>query len=313
MSRSGSRQSFLPKGGDFRYPFRTMSQTTARFDLQTRLAAGNAGLVYRGIDKVTRRRVALKLLIEIGLPHPLDGEALLRDAALVGRIAGNNITQLLEVIPDEEVGMVLVYEYADGLNWSVAAAERALDATQAVDIAAQFLSALAIGEALRIPHGELKPMNLVLGEIPGGRLFVWVLDWGLSAYRPEPPDDAIPWMSPERLAGAPASTEDDLFAMGACLCWLLTGTVPVAGETRAELTAAWRKFPANALAQVRPDLPAKFTRWVGTLLAANPRQRFSTVAQARQALAALDPPAPPVLPEIFRPRPKSPYSASTPV
>ena len=289
-----------------------MSQTTARFDLQTRLAVGNAGLVYRGVDKATRRRVALKLLIDTGLPHPLDGEALLRDAARVGRTAGNNIVQLLEVIPDEEVGMVLVYEYADGLNWTDAAKERRLDAAQAVDIAAQFLSALAVGEAIRVPHGELKPMNLVLGELPGGRLFVWVLDWGLAAYRPAPPDDALPWMSPERLAGAPASAEADLFAMGACLCWLLTGTVPVAGETREQLAAGWRKFPPNALAQVRPDLPAKFTRWVGTLLEANPRSRFATAAQARQALAALDPPSPPILPEIFRPRPKSPYSSVAP-
>lgn len=289
-----------------------MSQTTARFDLQTRLAAGNAGLVYRGIEKATRRRVALKLLIDTGLPHPLDGEALLRDAARIRRTAGNNIAQLLEVIPDEEVGMVLVYEYADGLNWTDAAKERRLDAAQAVDVAAQFLSALAVGEAIHVPHGELKPMNLVLGDLPGGRLLVWVLDWGLSAYRPAPPEDALPWLSPERLAGAPASTEADLFAMGACLCWLLTGTVPVAGETREQLAAGWRKFPANALAQVRPDLPARFTRWVGTLLDANPRGRFATVAQARQALATLDPPSPPVLPEIFRPRPKSPYSTVAP-
>ncbi len=286
-----------------------MSLTTERFELQTRLAAGNAGLVYRGIEKSTRRRVALKLLIETGLPFPLDGPALLRDMARVRRTAGNNIAQLLDAIADEDVGVVLVYEYADGQNWNDAAKERRLDGAQAVDIAAQLLSAIAVGEAIRVPHGELKPMNLVLGELPGGRLFVWVLDWGLTRYRPELPPDALLWQSPERLAGAPASSADDLFSMGACLCWLLTGTVPVAGETREQLTAAWRAFPANALAQVRPDLPAKFTRWVGTLLDANPKNRFANVAEARQALAALDPPAPPVLPEIFRPRPKSPQSA----
>ncbi|MCE9611103.1 MAG: protein kinase [Chthoniobacter sp.] len=289
-----------------------MSQTTERFDLQTRLAAGNAGLVYRGVEKATRRRVALKLLIDTGLPHPLDGDALFRDAARVRRTAGNNIAQLLDVIPDEDVGMVLVYEYADGPNWTDAAANRRLDGAQAVDVAAQLLSAIAVGEAIKVPHGEIKPANLILGELPSQRLFVWVLDWGLARYRPEPPADALIWMSPERLAGAPASAEGDLFAMGACLCWLLTGTVPITGETREELAAAWQRFPANALAQVRPDLPAKFTRWVGTLLDPNPRGRFPTTAAARQALAALDPPAPPILPEIFRPRPKSPLSGIVP-
>lgn len=309
------RISSFPPGGNFSphpgknrlSPARRMSLTTERFELQTRLAAGNAGLVYRGIDKATRRRVALKLLIESGLPHPLDGPALVRDVARVRRTAGNNIAQLLEAIDDED-GVVLVYEYADGPNWIDAAKARKLDGAQALDVAAQLLSALAVGEAIRVPHGELKPSNLVLGELPGGRLFVWVLDWGLARYRPEPPEDALPWMSPEQLAGAPASTAGDLFAMGACLCWLLTGTVPVPGETREQLSAAWSRFPANALGQVRPDLPVKFTRWVGGLLDANVKSRFTSVAQARQALVALEPPSPPVLPEIFRPRPKSPYS-----
>ena len=289
-------------------PAPTMSQTTERFELQTRIAVGNAGLVYRGVERATRRRVALKLLSG-ELPHPLDGAALLRDVARVRRTAGNNIAQLLEALDDEE-GVVLVYEYADGASWAEAATERRLDAAQAVDVAAQLLSALAVGEAIKVPHGELKPANLVLGELPGGRLFVWVLDWGLAAYRAVPPPDALRWMPPEQLAGGGASAAGDLFAMGACLCWLLTGTVPVAGATREELLAAWKHFPADALRQVRPDLPPKFTRWVSSLMEANPKLR-PTAAEARGTLVALQPPAPPVLPEIFRPRPKSPYSTVT--
>lgn len=282
-----------------------MSQTTERFELQTRIAVGNAGLVYRGVEKATRRRVALKLLSD-ELPHPLNGPALLRDVARVRRAAGNNIAQLLEAL-DDEAGVVLVYEYADGASWVEAAKDRRLDAAQAVDVAAQLLSALAVGEGIKVPHGELKPANLVLGELPGGRLFVWVLDWGLAAYRAEPPPDALLWMSPEQLAGGAASSAGDLFAMGACLCWLLTAATPVAGATREELLAAWKQFPADALRQVRPDLPPKFTRWVASLMEMNPKLR-PTAAQARGALAPLQPPAPPVLPEIFRPRPKSPYS-----
>ena len=162
-----------------------------------------------------------------------------------------------------------------------------------------------------MPHGELKPANLVLGELPGGRLFVWVLDWGLSAYRAEAPPDALPWMAPERLAGGELTAAADIFSLGACLCWLLTGQTPVAGQSREELAAAWLQFPTDALRQVRPDLPPKFTRWVASLMEVNPKDR-PTAAQARGTLAALQPPAPPVLPEIFRPRPKSHHSTIAP-
>ncbi|MEI8106829.1 MAG: serine/threonine-protein kinase [Verrucomicrobiota bacterium] len=280
-----------------------MSQTTDRFELQTRIAVGNAGLVYRGVDKLTRRRVALKLLVDTGLPYPLDGQALLRDAARVRRTAGNNIAQMLEVIDDEE-GVVLVYEYADGVNWVDAVKERKLDGAQALDVAAQILSALAVGEAIRLPHGEIKPANLILGELPTGRLFVWVLDWGLARYRAEVPGDALPWLDPDQLRRAEPSAEADLFATGACLYWLLTGTAPVVGQTVEELVAAWSGYAPQSLSLARPDLPPKLTRWVNSLIDPQRRSRFSTVSQARQSLAALHPPTPPILPEIFRPRPK---------
>lgn len=280
-----------------------MSQTTDRFELQTRIAVGNAGLVYRGVDKLTRRRVALKLLVDTGLPYPLDGQALLRDAARVRRTAGNNIAQMLEVIDDEE-GVVLVYEYADGANWVDAVKERKLDGAQALDVAAQILSALAVGEAIRLPHGEIKPANLILGELPTGRLFVWVLDWGLARYRAEVPGDALPWLDPDQLRRAEPSAEADLFATGACLYWLLTGTAPVVGQTVEELAAAWSGYAPQSLSLARPDLPPKLTRWVSSLIDPQKRARFSTVSQARQSLAALHPPTPPILPEIFRPRPK---------
>ena len=99
-----------------------MSETTERFELQTRLAVGHAGLVYRAVEKATRRRVALKLL-GAEMAYPLDGAALKREAPRWQRLGANNIARLLEIFEDEE-GMVLVHEFGEGLNWLDAAAQR---------------------------------------------------------------------------------------------------------------------------------------------------------------------------------------------
>ncbi|MEA3210461.1 MAG: eukaryotic-like serine/threonine-protein kinase [Chthoniobacter sp.] len=278
-----------------------MSHLTERFDLQTRIAIGNAGLVYRATDKVTRRKLALKLLPGDDLAHPLNGEALVRDVAQLQRISGNNIAQLLEIIEDE-AGVVLVYEFAEGPNWVQAAAERKLDPAEALDVSAQLLSALAIGESLRRPHGEIKPSNLVLSQLPDGRLFVWVLDWGLSAYRPEPPPDSLLFLAPEQLEGGASSIQGDLFAAGASLFYLLTGRAAVTGHQNAEVRASWKQFSPNVLRKQRPDLRPKFLRWLASLLEVDPRKRPGTVDQAMQSLAELKPPSAPVLPEIFRAR-----------
>lgn len=57
------------------------------------------------------------------------------------------------------------------------------DATQAVDIAAQILSALRADERQRVAHGNVKPSNVIIMELPDGRPFAVVLDWALTAYR----------------------------------------------------------------------------------------------------------------------------------
>ena len=79
-----------------------------------------------------------------------------------------------------EDGPVLVYEFAAGINGAELPHARKLDAEQALDVAAQVISALRSGERQRIPHGDLKPANFVFAEHPEGRPFTLVLDWNES-------------------------------------------------------------------------------------------------------------------------------------
>ena len=95
-----------------------MSRATELFEIQTRLAVGDAALVYRALDQ-SGRLVALKLLLpEEQIAHPLDVESLLRDASQLQTITGVNIVQLLDAFPDED-GTILVYEYACPSNAQV--------------------------------------------------------------------------------------------------------------------------------------------------------------------------------------------------
>ena len=58
-----------------------MKSATERFNIETRLAVGCAGLVYRAVERQTNFPVALKLLLGEEIGHPLDAAALRRDAA----------------------------------------------------------------------------------------------------------------------------------------------------------------------------------------------------------------------------------------
>ena len=278
-----------------------MSKATELFEIQTRLAVGDAALVYRAVDP-SGRRVALKLLLkEHQISHPLDVESLLRDAPVIQSIVGVNIVQLLDAFPDED-GTVLVYEYAEGHRGLDVPNRRPISAEQAVDVAAQLLSALRSGERQRIPHGDLKPSDTVIVDLPEGRPLVMVLDWALANFRKDITQESFAYTAPERLEGGPPSHVADLFSAGATLHYLFTGKRLLPYATRGEFAIAWPSLDVHALATLRPDLSKALVAWVGKLIAPDPAQRPESAVKALEALAALHPPLPPAVPEDIRPR-----------
>ena len=280
-----------------------MGLTTQNYDILTRLAIGNGAIVYRGIQKDSLRQVAIKLLSSDGeLDHRMDLAALFADVPKLRGIAGTHVCQLLEAMHDED-GPVLIYEFADGLNGVEFAQKETLTAAQVLDVAAQLISALRSGERQHLPHGDLKPSNLIFVKLSNDRPFTFVLDWGLAAYRSALHGDSLPYLAPERLAGAPPSHSADLFAAGAVLFYLCTGKVLATGNSEQELIAAWPYVNPNILADLRPDLPAKLVQWIASLVELDPAQRMPSAVEANVQLGHFSPPAPPIPPESIRPRP----------
>ncbi len=278
-----------------------MSRATELFEIQTRLAIGDAALVYRAVDQ-SGRVVALKLLLnENQISYPLNVEALLRDAPQLQTITGVNIVQLLDAFPDED-GTVLVYECAEGHRGLDVPGKRPIDAGHAVDVAAQLLSALRSGERQRYPHGDLKPSDTVIVDLPDGRPLVMVLDWGLANYRRELTPESYAYTAPERLAGDPPSHTADLFSAGAVLHYLFTGKRLLPCKTPEEFAAAWPALDTHALAALRPDLPKALVDWIAKLLAPDAARRPASAVKALEELAALNPPLPPAVPERIRPK-----------
>ena len=286
-----------------------MGLTTQTYDIITRLAVGNGAIVYRAVVKDTMRQVALKLLTQEGdVDHRFDLAALFTDEAWLRSIDGTHVCRLLTAFSDDD-GPVLAYEYAPGMNGAELPLQKPLDATQALDVAAQLISALRSGERQRCPHGDLKPSNIIFVDLPGGRPYVFVLDWGLAAYRQTTPDDSLHFLAPEMLVGDPPSHRADLFSAGNVLFYLYTGKLLVAGTDRLQILNEWQNVRPAVLAELRPDLSEKLVEWVCSLLALDPTQRPASAVEAGAVLAQLGPPPPMVPPEVIRPRPPKPAPA----
>ncbi|OLS62924.1 bifunctional protein-serine/threonine kinase/phosphatase [Pseudomonas putida] len=149
---------------------------------------------------------------------------------------------------------------------------------QWLDIARQSLRAVGMLHRRNILHRDIKPENLHLDDDGQVRL----LDFGL-AFCPGLSEDIaheLPgtpsFIAPEAFDGQAPALQQDLYALGVSLFWLLTGHYPY-GEIEAFQHPRFGT-PTSA-ARLRPDVPEWLERNLAQAIASDPRQRFETAEQ----------------------------------
>jgi len=242
------------------------------YEIVALLGAGGMGEVYRGRDSRLDRDVAIKVL-----PAPVahDSDRLRRfehEARAIASLNHPHICQLYDIGSG-----YLVLEYIDGepLRGPVAAPE-------AVRQAIQIARALEAAHDRGILHRDLKPGNVLITRDGTIKLLDFCLAKLLRSAKDDPDDlthmaahtiagailGSPGYMSPEQLAGQPLDVRSDVFSFGIVLHELLSGVRAASGED------AFRSGQA----------PPGLARIVQRCMAANPRERFQTMAEVRAVL-----------------------------
>lgn len=255
------------------------------FQPEKLLAAGPAAKIYRGVETATGRKLLIKaLLADHEATHPLDREKLQLLVHALLQVRHPQIAGLITLLPTEEE-FALVYEFVPGMSARVFAQERKLSPADLRALAVQLLNAMLVGEHLRQPHGDLKPSNLIIADHPSGGLFLHVQDWGLTLARAQPSPETL-WLSaPERLYGAPVTSQSELFTAASSLFFLATGATAAQGTTVEEILADLQQFDLRtSLTHMRPDMDPAITDWLAWLLQSDPALRPPSVAHALDML-----------------------------
>jgi serine/threonine protein kinase len=97
------------------------------------------------------------------------------------------------------------------------------------------------------------------------------------------------YLSPERLAGRPATPADDVYAVGVLLYETLTAVKPFVGDTPFAVMHAIQTGRVRPLQEVRSDLDPFLVALIGRAMATDRRRRFRSAAAMAAALAATSP------------------------
>lgn len=214
----------------------------------SKLGAGGMGEVWVGIDETLRRKVAMKAIRKDRRLDRLAKTRFLREARILSQLDHPNICRVYDYI-DSETRDWLVLELIDGDTLRAAIA-RGMTAAERLRVALAIADVLVAMHAAGVMHRDLKPTNVML--TPRGE--PKVLDFGLSAVGAAPESDEEPagtgsgssidlgvplmhsapgtmvgtlaYMSPEQMAGDPATTASDMCAFGIVLEEMYTAHAP---------------------------------------------------------------------------------------
>lgn len=270
-----------------------------RYLIVGELGRGAMGAVYRAIDPLIEREVAIKTL----LPHLPEQEMaqvrerFLREARSAGRLNHPNIVTIFDV--GEQDGLAYIaMELLEGRTLQQILAEsRRLPVASAVDIGAQVADALDHALGFGIVHRDVKPANIMVSA--GGR--AKLTDFGV-AHLPSASMThtgaalgSPKYMAPEQVIGQPVDPRADIFSLGSVIYEMLTGRTPFEREGESTVFSLMNRIVAEPHVpptRIDPSLPAAFDRILARALAKSPAERYQRAGElARDLRGYRDAPA----------------------
>jgi serine/threonine protein phosphatase PrpC len=240
------------------------------------LAQSQQSLLYRVRDN-QQQPWLLKTLPGRLQDDPQAGQALLSEEWFLKRVAGRHFPEVHAVGQRQHLYYVM-REYSGSTLAQLHEQVGPLPLAQWQDLAERLLRAVGLLHRRQILHRDIKPENLLLGDDGELRL----LDFGL-AYCPGLSEDqpcALPgtpsFIAPEAFRGEVPTPQQDLYAVGVTLYYLLTGHFPY-GEIEAFQRPRFG-VPVSA-SRYRPDLPEWLTQSLQRAVAADPQKRFETAEE----------------------------------
>jgi len=258
--------------------------------LLERLGEGGTGLVFKARHQHMDRMVAIKMIRTEVLADQEVLNRFVREMEALGRLNHPNVVRAYDAGPACG-NWFLAMEYVEGTDLNgLVKRTGPLPVTEACDVIRQAAQGLQAIHECGMIHRDLKPANLLQTKKKG---IVKISDLGLA--RLLRPSDrtltvagsvmmgTVDYMAPEQAIDFHKSDiRSDIYSLGCCLYFLLTGRPPFDGGTIPQvLLAHQQKEPPP----VRPEIPPRVLATLHKMLAKCPQDRFQTPGEIVAALA----------------------------
>lgn len=253
-----------------------------RYRIVAAIGRGGMGDVYRAVDNVLQREVALKLV----RPEPrtlMDPERFRREARAIAQICDPHVVAAYD-FGDEGSCWYLAMELSTGCSVGEELRESGpFEPARALYVVRQAAAGLAAAHEEGVVHRDVKPDNLLLGDDGS----VKVADFGIARFLSEATTTMTSsgeivgtsyYLSPEAARGLPVGPASDIYALGCVLYQLVTGQPPFMADEPAAVMYQHVECEPVAPSDHRPELDDDLEALIFWMLAKDPARR-PTAAQ----------------------------------
>src|SRR5580698_5858347 len=267
----------------------------SQYRLLEKLGEGGMGVVYKGVDTLLDRVVAIKLISS----ERADNDELLQrfksEAKVQATLSHPNIATLYSYLVWEGRA-VMVMEFIEGETLQQMIARRGPIASDvAIPMFKQAL--LGVGAAHRrgIVHRDIKPANIMVNADG----MVKVMDFGIAKVLGVQGTTSTNlrmgtawYMAPEQVLNRPVDARTDIYALGVTLYEILSGQVPFRADSEYEVLSSHVQRVPELPTDHYPHIPQSCVDAVMRALAKDPEQRFASTEDFSAALDQIAPDSP---------------------
>jgi eukaryotic-like serine/threonine-protein kinase len=257
------------------------------YEVVRALGTGGLGQVYEVRHAISQRSEAMKILLPGQIATTEMADRFRREIQLLGALNHPHIAALHNAFYFEGQ-LIMVMELVSGETLRARSSRMRMPVPEVLQYARQILFALDYAHSRGVVHRDIKPSNIMITADNQVKLVdfgIAISDHSADLTAPGFMVGSVNYMSPEQIAGDKATLQSDIYSVGVTLYEILTGWLPVSGNSNLEIMRSHLNDRPAAPIELNQRLPLALSNALLKALEKTPENRFSS---AQEFLSALD-------------------------
>ena len=257
-----------------------------RYTVQDKIGTGGMAIVYRGLDEVLGRTVAIKTMLPQYASDPSFAARFKQEAQAAAALQSPYIVSVYDWGKDDDT-YYIVMEYLRGTDLKSGIRRHgALDCKKVAQIGSQIAQALSVAHRHDIIHRDIKPQNIMVQ--PDGN--IKVMDFGIARAKNShlTQDNSVlgtaHYVSPEQTQGKELGPTTDIYSLGIVMYEAATGKVPFDGDDAITVALKQVNEQPKPPSQLNPKVDPSLESIILKCMQKNPADRFQTADELHHVL-----------------------------